>query len=69
MSSDERLFVYQRSDEKARFAIAINPDADSRSLELPALAGAASVLGEGSTLLPSGQLVLEGCSWGIMRLP
>lgn len=60
-------FVYERSDAKGRYAIALNPGETSVELNLEILKGAKLILGQNSKLKGS-DLTLSGVSFAIYRL-
>ncbi len=60
-------FVYERSDAKGSFAIAINPSEKAVSLTLPLLQGARLLLGEGCQVTAT-ELTMQGVSFGIYQL-
>jgi maltose alpha-D-glucosyltransferase/alpha-amylase len=60
-------FVYERSDAKGRFAVAINPGETPVALEMEILQGAKLVMGEGAKVVNQ-TLSMDGVSFGIFRL-
>ncbi len=60
-------FIYERSDADGRFAIAVNPGENPRTVDLPALKGSRIVLAEGATL-NGARLALDGISFAILKL-